>query len=81
MLSGEECRAAGGAGLLTIVLEEANAFFADAIDVRRFIAHQSTAIGADVGNPNVVAKDDKDVWFVRRPGSSGLLCLRKATGG
>ena len=51
-------------------------------DVRRFKAHQAIAKGADVGDPDVVAKDDEYVWLARRwPGSSRLLCLRKATCG
>src|SRR5262249_18454448 len=61
VLAGEEGRAACGAGLLAVILQEANAFVADAIDVRRFIAHQSVAIRADIGDADVVAENDKDV--------------------
>ena len=65
VLAGEKRRAAGGAGLLAIVLEETNALLADAVDVRRFVAHQAVAVGADVSDADVVAPDDEDVWFLR----------------
>ena len=54
--------------LLAVILEETNAFLADAVDVRRFVAHQAVAVGADVGDADVVAPDDEDV---------GLLSLRE----
>ena len=40
----------------------------DAIDVRRLVAHQPVAVGADVGDADVVAPDDEDV----RLGCGGL---------
>jgi hypothetical protein len=30
----------------------------DAINVRRLIAHQAVGIGADIGDPDIVAPDD-----------------------
>ena len=51
--------------LLAVVMQEADAFFADAVDVRRFVAHQSVAVGADVGDADIVAEDDEDVRFLR----------------
>ena len=54
--------------LFPIVLKETNSFFADAVDVRRFVAHDATAIGADVSEADVIAPDDEDV---------GLLSLRE----
>ena len=38
----------------------------DAVDVGRFVAHQAVAVGADIGDADVVAPDDEDVR---------LLCL------
>ena len=66
VLAGEERRAAGGAGLLAVVVEEADALFGDAVDVGRLVAHQAVAVGADVGDADVVAEDDQDVRFVSR---------------
>ena len=61
MLAGEERRAAGGARLLAVVVEEPDALSRDAVDVGRFVAHQPVAVGADVGDADVVAEDDEDV--------------------
>ena len=61
VLAGEERRAAGGAGLLAVVVQEAEAFLGDAVDVGRLVAHQAVAVGADVGDADVVAEDDEDV--------------------
>ena len=41
VLAGEERRAAGGAGLLAVVVQEPDALPADAVDVRRLVAHQA----------------------------------------
>ena len=35
----------------------------DAINIRRTATHHAAVIGADVADTNVVAPDDKDVWF------------------
>ena len=64
VLAGEERRAAGGAALLAVVVQEANAFLGDAVDVGRLVAHQAVAVGADVGDADVVAEDDEDVRFL-----------------
>ena len=82
VLAGKERRAPGGAGLLTVILQEANPFLANSIDVRRLIPEQAITVSADVGDADVVTPDDKDVRFARRwPGRSELLCLRKGTCG
>ena len=52
--------------LLAVVVEEAKPFLGDAIDVGRFIAHQAVAVGADVGDADVVAPDDEDVGLLGR---------------
>ena len=52
--------------LLAVVVEEADALLGDAIDVGRLVAHQAVAVGADVGDADVVAEDDEDVGFPAR---------------
>src|SRR5262249_43200490 len=42
----------------------------DAVDVRRLVAHQAAAVGADVGYADVVAEDDEDVRLL-----AGLLVV------
>ena len=61
MLTGEKRGAAGGAALLGVVLQEANSLLANPVNVGRFVAHQPIAIGADIGDADVVAEDDQDV--------------------
>ena len=61
MLAGQERRAACGARLLPVVVEELDAFAADAVDVRCRVAHQAVRIGADVRDADVVTEDDEDV--------------------
>ena len=61
VLAGEERRAAGGARLLAVIVQELDALAADAVDVRRLVAHQAVGVGADVGNADIVAEDDEDV--------------------
>src|SRR5580704_18747806 len=46
VLAGQEGCAAGGAGLLAVVMQEFDALAADAVDVRGLIAHQTIRIGA-----------------------------------
>ena len=61
VLAGEERRASRSAGLLAVVVQEPDALLGDAVDIGRLIAHQPVAIGADIGNADIVAEDDKDV--------------------
>ena len=86
VLAGEERRAAGGAGLLAVVVQEPDAFAADAVDVRRLVAHQAVRVGADVGDADVVAEDDEDVRLAgrRRRAGAGVgaaLCDRGSEAG
>src|SRR5262249_36735967 len=60
-LPGDEGRAAGGAGVLRVVVGKNHAFIGDAVDIRRLVTHQPARIGADVGLADVVAEDDEDV--------------------
>jgi hypothetical protein len=44
-------------------VEEAKALPGDAVDVGRLIAHQTVTVATKIGDADVVAKDDQDVWF------------------
>ena len=66
-LSGDECCAARGAGLLSIIVGEYRALVGDAVDVGRAIAHHATVVGADVPVADIIGHDDEHV---------GLLLLR-----
>src|SRR5438132_145127 len=65
VLAGEKRGAASSARLLAVILEEANAFLADTVDVRRFVTHQAVTVSTDVGDADVIAPDNKDVRFLR----------------
>ena len=60
-LAGDERGAAGGAGLLAVIVGEDRAFVGDAVDVGRAVAHHAAVVGADVPVADVVAHDDEDV--------------------
>src|SRR5262249_46469795 len=62
-LAGQEGRPTGRAALLAVRVGEAHALAGDAIDVGRAVAHQAVAVTAQVGNADVVAPDDENVWF------------------
>ena len=62
----DEGRATRRAALLRVVIGEGDAFFGDAIDVRRLVAHHAAAVVADVPGADVVAPDDEDVGFLVR---------------
>ena len=62
-LAGDEGGAAGGTGLLAIIIGEDRAFIGDAVEVGRAIAHLAAIIGADVPVADIVAHDDEDVWL------------------
>ncbi|MNR03955.1 hypothetical protein D3C85_1198780 [compost metagenome] len=65
ILAGDERRASGGAGGLPVVIGEADALHADAVDARRGVAHGAHAVGADILPTDVVAPDHQDVGLVR----------------
>ena len=50
--------------MLAVIMQKTKSFSGDAIDVGRFVAHYSVAIGAEVGDPDVVTEDDENVWFL-----------------
>ena len=64
MLTGQEGRPAGRATLFAIVVQKPDAFICDSINVRGRVAHQTIAVGTDVGNPDVITEDDKNVGLV-----------------
>ena len=68
-LPGDERRAAGGAALLAIPVGEQRAFFGDAVDVGRLVAHDAAVVGADVELADVVAPDDEDVGLLVAAGA------------
>ena len=61
VLAEDERRASRSAGLLCVVVSEHDPFFGNSINVRRTAAHQTSVVGADVTDTNVVAPDDQDV--------------------
>src|SRR5262249_27050729 len=65
-LAGNERRATGGAALLAVPVREKCPFLRDAINVGRLITPDAMVITAWVEPADVIAPDDKDVWFVCR---------------
>ena len=68
-LAGDERGAAGGAGLLTVIVGEDRAFVGDAIDVGRAVAHHAAIVGADVPIADVIGHDDEDIRLLLLRGS------------
>ena len=64
-LASDEGGAAGGTGLLRVIVGEDRAFVGDPVDVGRAIAHHAAVVGADVPVADVVAHDDEDVGLLR----------------
>jgi hypothetical protein len=50
--------------LLPVPIGEHRAFFGDAIDVRRTVAHDSVVVSTDIEPADVISPDDQYVWFV-----------------
>ena len=57
----DECGAAGGARLLTVIVGEENSFFGDPVNVGRLIAHHAVIIIADVFGTDVIAPNYEDI--------------------
>ena len=70
-LARDEARAPGGAALVAVVVEEADPLVGDAVDVRRAIAHEAVAVGADVTDTDIVAPDHEDVGPFGGGGADG----------
>jgi hypothetical protein len=64
-LPGDERGAAGGAGLLSIVVGEDGALIADTIDVGRMVSHHAPVVGADVPVADVIGHDDQNIGLLR----------------
>ena len=60
-LAGDEGGAAGGTGLLAVIVGEDRALVGDAVDVGRVVAHHAAIVGADVPVADVIAHDDENV--------------------
>jgi hypothetical protein len=69
-LSGPTC----GTALLTVPVSEHRAFFGDAIDVRRAVAHDAVVVGTDIVPADVIAPDYKNIRFACLS-HLDLLCL------
>ena len=62
-LPGDEGGAAGGAGLLAVIVGENPALLGQPVDVGGAVAHLAAVIGGDVPVADVVAHDDEDIGF------------------
>src|SRR6516225_8538262 len=62
-LSRDEGSPTGCTALLSVPVGEQRAFFSDAIDVRRAVAHHSMVVGADVEPADIISPDDQYIWF------------------
>ena len=71
MLAGDEGGTSSSAALLAVILQEAEAFFGDTVDIGSLEAHDTLAVGADVGNSYVIAPDDQDIGLLLRLRSGG----------
>jgi hypothetical protein len=64
--------------LLGVILQKSKALFADAVDVRRLVAHQPIAIGADICKTDVVAENDENIGlYPPAAGKGGLLMVAR----
>jgi hypothetical protein len=63
ILTENESRTSGGAGLLRVGVREDRAFLGNSIDVRRPVSEQTPVVGADVVLTDIITKDDDDVGF------------------
>src|ERR1700730_1330522 len=76
MLTGDERRSSGRAALLAVAVGKTHALLGDPVDVGRAIAHQPVAVAAQVGDADIIAPDDDDIWFsCSRSSHSDLLSL------
>ena len=66
-LAGDESGATGRAALLAVPVGEQGAFFGDAVDIRRLVAHHAHVVGADVELADVITPDHQDVGSCLRP--------------
>ena len=60
-LPGDEGRAAGGAGILRVMIGEEGAFPGDPVNIGRAIAHDPHIIGRDIGPAHIIAEDHQDI--------------------
>src|SRR5262249_43391084 len=61
---GEKCRTTRGAALLAVIVKETKSLVRDAIDVWCGKAHHAVAVATEIGDADVVTKDDEDVGFL-----------------
>jgi hypothetical protein len=70
----DESCAARRAGLLAVIIGEADAFLGDAINIRCLVAHHATAVVADV--PNVDIQMTRTLSFLFSAENTGGECRR-----
>ena len=78
VLPGQERRAARGARLLAVIVQELDPLATDAVDVRRLVTHQAVRVGADIGDADIVTPDDKDIGLAARWTGRRGRCSRAA---
>ena len=64
-LACQERRSSGCATLLAVGVSEPNALFCDPINIWRLVAHHSIVHEADIELANIIAPDNKNIWFFR----------------
>ena len=70
-LAGDEGGTAGGAGIFAIGIGEDRAFFGDAVNIGRAIAHHAHVVGRDIGPADIIAENHQNI----------RLALRRSRGG
>jgi hypothetical protein len=60
-LSGDERRAAGGTGLLTVGIGEHHAFLGDTVDIGRPVAHHAVRVATQVRLADIIAPNHEDI--------------------
>ncbi len=77
-LTGDESGATRGAALFGVVVGEQSTFVGDAVDVGRFVTHHAAAVGADIGDTDIIAPDHEDVRLA--PARAGAARSRRRLG-
>src|SRR5664280_2510657 len=61
VLPADECRSSRRAGLFPVVVGEPDALVGDPVDVGSAVAHETVAVAAEIGDPDVITPDHQDV--------------------
>ncbi|WP_455223070.1 hypothetical protein [Kaarinaea lacus] len=57
--------------MLCVIIRKGDAFFSNAIDVRRLVTHHAAIVVADIPRADVIPPDDQDVGFFSRCNGAG----------